>query len=562
MSTAASTEIEVIGARVAADRRPAVLIVDDSNANLTALEALLSALDVDVVRAASGDDALKQVLRRDFAVVLMDVQMPELDGFQTTALIRQRDRSRHTPIIFLTAIFKDEASAKQAYALGAVDYLTKPFDDEVLKAKVAALASHYRQADLVARQAEALRSKEQEAAREHAAREVAEAENRTKDEFLAILSHELRAPLNAILGWASLLKDEPNLSARAAKGVDAIVRNAHAQSRLVDDLLDASQLVAHTLTIESQPVDLAIVTQSAIATMQPAAGARRIRVDLDVAPGDYELSGDARRLEQLVCSLLSNAIKFSPADGVVTVELLRGGAGLQLRVKDAGVGISPELLPHVFEAFRQSDGSWTRRHGGLGLGLTMARHLAELHGGTVEAFSAGEGRGAVFVLTLPPAGLARVPVVQSNGASKAPDRAPAETIAEAPTPLAGLRILVVDDDADARELLAMLLTDAGATVATAASAREAVEHFENGAFEVLLSDLGMPDEDGLSLVKTIRRLDAKRGGSLVGIALSGYGSADDRQRSAQAGFDAHLTKPCDRRNLIASIARLTKRPLV
>ena len=558
MPAESSTEIEVSGASVETQRRPAVLVVDDNQANLIAIEALLSALDVEVVRATSGDDALKQMLCRDFAVVLMDVQMPQLDGFQTTAMIRQRERTRHTPIIFLTAIFKDEASAQKAYALGAIDYLTKPLDEAVLKAKVAALASHYRQADLIARQAEALRSKEQEARREHAAREAAESENRTKDEFLAILSHELRSPLNAILGWASLLKDEAGLSARAGKCVDAIVRSARAQATLVDDLIDVSQLVAHTMTIDSLPVDVADVTRNAVATMQSAAADRRIRLALDIAPGDHHALGDARRLEQLVCSLLSNAIKFSPSDSVVTIELFRGGAGLQLRVKDRGIGISAELLPHIFGAFRQRDGSWTRQHGGLGIGLTMARYLAELHGGSVDAFSAGDGHGAVFVLTLPPADQASLRS-RAEPASQPPADPRADAGADVPAPLADLRILVVDDDADTRDLLAMMLTDDGATVATAASAREAVARFEQGAFDVLLSDLGMPDEDGLSLVKTIRRLDGARGGALVAVALSGYGSAEDRERSAQAGFDAHLTKPCERRSLLAALARLTRR---
>ena len=558
MPATSSTEIEVSGASVETRPRPAVLLVDDVPANLTALGALLSALDVDVVHATSGDDALKQMLARDFAVVLMDVQMPDLDGFQTTALIRQRDRTRHTPIIFVTAIFKDEASAKRAYALGAVDFLTKPFDEDALKAKVAALTNQYRQADVIGRQAAALRSKEQEARREHEAREVAEAENRTKDEFLAILSHELRAPLNAVLGWAAVLKDEPNLSARVARGLDAIARNARAQAKLVDDLIDVSQLVAHTLAIEALPVDLAAVTQAAVSTMKAAALERRIRLDLDVAPGDYEVRGDARRLGQLVCSLLSNAIKFSPSDAVVSIELFRSGAGLQLRVKDTGIGISADLLPHVFGAFRQRDGSWTRRHGGLGIGLTMAHYLAELHGGSVEAFSAGNGHGAVFVLTLPPAAAANVRAPSGLASEAATGALPPADTAEA-TPLAGVRILIVDDDVDARDLLSMLLGDAGAVVATAASAREAIELFENGEFDVLLSDLGMPDEDGLSLVKTIRRLDARRGGALVAVALSGYGSAADRQRSAQAGFDAHLTKPCERATLIASVARLTNR---
>jgi signal transduction histidine kinase len=485
--------------------------------------------------------------------------MPGLDGFQTTALIRQRDRTRHTPIIFVTAIFTDDVSAKRAYALGALDYIKKPFDEEVLRAKVAALTSHYRQADLIRRQADALREKDSEAKREHQAREAAETANRTKDEFLALVSHELRAPLNAIIGWASLLRDEPGLSGRAAKGIEAIARSADTQSKLVDDLIDVSQMIAGTLTIEASPVDLGSVTRSAIASMRSIAVERRIRIDVDVAPGPYWMHGDVRRLEQLVCSLLSNAIKFSADGAPVTVELFRSGAGLQLRVKDKGIGIPDDVLPHVFDPFRRSDNSWTRRHNGLGIGLTMARHIAELHGGIVEAFSAGDGLGAVFVLTLPPSD-EPAPTTQANAPRPSPTGALAAVQpGVAAKPLTGLRVLVVDDDSDLRDLIGMILIDAGAFVSTAGSAREALSLFERDSFDVLLSDLGMPEQDGLSLMRSIRALDAARGGSLVAVAISGYGSATDRKLSADAGFDAHFTKPCESRKLIESLLRLTAR---
>jgi signal transduction histidine kinase len=536
--------------------RPAVLVVDDNQANLTAMEAVLASLDVDVTKAASGEDALKHLLQQDFAVVLMDIQMPGLDGFETTELIRQRDRTRHTPIIFVTAIFTDDHSAQRAYALGALDFIRKPFDETVLRAKVSALVGHYRQVALIELQAEALRAKQRETDREHAAREAAEAANRAKDDFLAVLSHELRAPLNSILGWSSHLQSQPDLPPKALKGIETIARSAQAQSKIIDDLLDVSQIVAGKLQLEPAAVDLQSVTQSALASMLPAAMARRIRFDLTVDPGSYATAGDARRLEQLVGYLLSNAVKFSDEGATVGVMLLRSETGFRLRVKDAGAGIGPEFLPHLFDRFRQKDGSRTRRYGGLGIGLAVARHLAELHGGSLEAFSAGVGTGAEFVLTLPAgdphgAGVASAPTERSA-------TAPSATVTAGTTPLVGLRLLVVDDDEDMRILSETILQEAGATVVTAASAAEALAAFEREPFDVLVSDLGMPDQDGLTLVRAIRAFDQQRGDAVVAVAVSGYGSAEDRAQSRAAGFQAHLVKPFEPDQLISLIARLAR----
>jgi len=531
--------------------RPAILVVDDNHANLVAMEALLSSLDLEVARAPSGEEALRQLLERDFAVVLMDVQMPGLDGFETTHLIRQRDRTRYTPIIFVTAIFTDAGSAHKAYALGAVDFVTKPFDEAILKAKVAALVGHYQQQALIESQAEALREKQREADREHAAREAAEEANRAKDEFLAMLSHELRAPLNTILGWASRLEREPDVPPKLAKAIDAIARSARAQSRLIDDLLDVSQLVAQKLTIEREPVDLRTVIDGALSALQAIAADKGVRVTVAVADDRFSTLGDARRLEQVAAHLLSNAIKFSEPGGEVRVELSRCGTQLRLRVADAGLGISAEFLPHVFDRFRQHDGGKTRRHGGLGIGLTVARELVELHGGTIRAHSEGVGRGTELVVMLPAA--------DGDGVPRSDDepRPPANLKVATATTLAPLRILVIDDDADARDLLATLLEEVGASVATAGSAAEAFATFRDGAFDMLVSDLGMPDEDGLSLLRKVRALEAERGdGRAVAVALSGYGSASDVAQSRTAGFAAHVVKPFEAVNLIALLARL------
>ena len=488
--------------------RPAVLVVDDNRANLMAMAALLSTLDLDVTVASSGEEALRALLQRKFVVVLMDVQMPGLDGFRTTELIRQRDRTRHTPIIFVTAIFTDDASAKKAYALGALDFITKPFDEAILKAKVAALVEQYRQLDVIERQARALHAKQREADRANAAREAAEAANRAKDDFLAMLSHELRAPLNSVLGCASLLERDPQLPATALKTAQTISRAARAQSKLIDELLDVSAIVAGKLTIEPALVDARTIVQSAIASMSAAASQKNLRVDLRVGDGSLLTLGDGKRLEQLVCHLLSNAIKFSRDGNPVAVELARQDHELRLRVKDVGEGISAEVLPHVFERFRQADSGRTRRQGGLGIGLTLARSLAELHGGALEAFSGGVGAGAEFVLRLQATDddEAALPLAAAGARDPNPTPEPAKA-----QPLDGLQLLVVDDDEDAREILAEMLRCAGGEVTTAASAADGVAAFAAGRFEVLVSDLGMPGEDGLTLLKRIRALDAERG---------------------------------------------------
>lgn len=541
------------GAPCAACPRPAVLVVDDNHANLVAMEALLSSLDLEVARAPSGEEALKQLLERDFAVVLMDVQMPGLDGFQTTQLIRQRDRTRFTPIIFVTAIFTDPSSARRAYELGALDFVTKPFDEAILRAKVAALVGQQRQAALIEEQAAQLRRQQLDTDREHAARAAAEAANRTKDEFLAMLSHELRAPLNTILGWASRLELEPDVPPRLSKAIEAIARSARAQSRVIDDLLDVTQLLAHTLTIEREPVELARAVEAAATAMQPAAADKQVRLAVALDPGRSSILGDARRLEQVVAHLLSNAIKFSDPGGTVRVALGRRGSQLELRVADEGIGISREFLPHVFERFRQHDATKTRRRGGLGIGLTVAHQLIELHGGTIRAHSDGPGRGAELVVSLP---------AHDGAAHDAGDGEPLEVtnVKVAPTTLAGLELLVVDDDADARELLATLLSEVGASVTTAGSAAEALLAFGARRFDLLVSDLGMPDEDGISLLRSIRAVEAERGGAVIAVAVSGYGSAEDVASSRRAGFAAHVVKPFESSALIALLARLRPTP--
>ncbi len=556
------TDHAALAAAGVVGRRPAVLLVDDNPANLLALKALLDLADVELTTASSGTEALAHLLARDFAVVLMDVQMPELDGFMTTELIRKRDRTRETPIIFVTAIFTDRESATRAYSLGALDYLTKPLDETALRAKVAALVASYRRSDTIARQAEALRQKQLEADRAHAARQAAEDASRAKDEFLAMMSHELRTPLNAILGWAALLEQEQQLEPRLSRVAQTIARNARVQSRIIDDLLDLSAIAANQLKISTGVNDLRSVAQSAIATLQPLAMQRSIRLDFNFDAQNHVTICDAIRIEQVLLNIISNAIKFSRDGEGVQIDLERRDQ-LQLTVKDSGVGIAGDLLPFVFDRFRQGDGSRTRQYGGMGIGLALARGLVEQHGGTLEAFSAGPDKGATFVVRLPTRHEEVAAALQAPATRQAHASVPhAERLsASAPQtdgdPLRGLRVLLVDDEEDARELLAAVLVSAGADVTAAASAGDALTVFAATPFDVLISDLGMPREDGLSLIRRARAFESHSGrGAAIAIAVSGYGSVDDREQAAAAGFQAHMTKPFEPAALIALIKDL------
>lgn len=481
--------------------RPALLLVDDNQANLVALRAVLESLDVDIVEATSGDEALEQLLRREFAVVLMDV--------------------------------------------------TKPSDQQIVKARVAAFVGAGRQERLLRRQAEALHAKEREAAREHAAREAAEAASRAKDDFLAMVSHELRAPLNAILGWSVMVEASHELPATLLKPVQTIARNARVQSQLIDDLLDVSRMVAGKLRVTPALIDFRAVVEAAIAAMRGQAAQAQLTLELEVAAGAYVIAGDRTRLEQVITNVVSNAIKFSRGDGRIEVRLERRDETVRLSVADDGIGIAPAFLPHVFERFRQAEVGTARQRGGLGIGLTLARSLVQLHRGAIEAQSRGEGQGATFTIELP--------ALAATSVESAPIAPPAAELVAAPGVLEGLRVLVVDDDRDARELLAAVLSAAGATIVTAGSAAEAFAAVETTRFDAMTSDLGMPGEDGLSLMTRIRATARDRAAPLVAIAISGYGSAQDREQSERAGFGAHVVKPSEPSVIVALLARLTGR---
>ncbi|HEX8338399.1 MAG TPA: response regulator [Pyrinomonadaceae bacterium] len=723
-----------------------ILLVDDNEGNLLALEAILAAPDRNLVRASSGDEALRYLLDHDSAVILLDVYMPGIDGLETAALIRGRERSRDIPIIFLTADNAGGALLSKGYSLGAVDYILKPVEPAILRSKVAVFVELFKKTEEVKRQAALLREKnveledanlrrlsmlielgqrlaaerdpeqvlrmfchaardivgarlaavgmfeedgrtlrhshvsghdaaagggvietgnellgpllagrhpvrlclrdgersagvpwrgtpatsflgapilspsggsgwlyltdkldaeefseaderlaatltaqaavayenarlyteaqrhaaelqqevaerkqaEQERARllvrEQAARAEAEAANRAKDEFLATLSHELRTPLTAILGWARLLRSG-NLPEGAVGGaVETIERNAKAQAQLIDELLDVSRIVTGKLHLDTRPVEIGPVIEAAVESVRPAARAKKIRLEVELEPLGGTLLGDAGRLQQVAWNLLSNAVKFTPEGGRVGVLLRRAGPDAEVRVEDTGQGIGADFLPHVFDRFRQADGSTTRQYGGLGLGLAIARHLVELHGGAISADSEGEGRGSSFTVRLP---LAAPPVTAE------PEHAPGDDVSPParPAALKGLRVLVVEDEADTRELIAFALTGAGAEVKTAARAQEAHDTLEGWTPDVLVSDIGMPDIDGYAFIGEVRRREADSGGRLPAVALTAYASVEDRRRAISAGFQTHLAKPLDPAEIVAVVARLAGRGL-
>jgi signal transduction histidine kinase len=403
--------------------------VDDLPEKRLAYGATLEGLDAEVVMAGSGEEALRRVLEGEFAVILLDVNMPGMDGLETAELLRQHRNGRHTPIILVTA-YADDVQSARGYELGVVDYIQVPVVVPVMRAKVGvfldlfltraalARANQDLESRVAERTAELLLSnerlraeieerlraeneREELLARERLLRGHAEELSRLKDQFLATMSHELRTPLNAIFGWITLLRTGRLDEATEARALETIERNARAQKRLVEDLLDVSRIVTGKLGLELADVEPPRVIQAAIATMQPAAEAKEVRIVPLLGDVTAVVRGDPARLQQVVCNLLSNAIKFTAPGGRVDVELATSGDQVQITVADTGQGIKPEFLPHVFERFRQEDGSISRRHGGLGLGLAIVSHLVELHSGTVEAQSDGEGCGARFVVRLP-----------------------------------------------------------------------------------------------------------------------------------------------------------------
>jgi PAS domain S-box-containing protein len=398
-------------------------------------------------------------------------------------------------------------------------------------------------------------------AREQYLRAEAEAANRLKDEFLATLSHELRTPLTSVLGWAKLLRSEQLDQKTTARAIEAIVRNAEAQTRLVNDLLDVSRIITGKLRLSVEPVELMSVVEAAAESVRPAAQARGVRLSVRLDPRVGAVTGDADRLQQVVWNLLSNAVKFTPGGGQVDVTLARSNGHAEIKVSDTGQGIRPDFLPYVFDRFRQADQQITREHGGLGLGLSIVRHIVELHGGTIRAESEGEGRGATFTVNLP---LSTVPEAGATDGGRsrenlAPAAAQPATAASPAAPLAGLSVLLAEDDEDSLTFLSAVLEGAGARVARARSAAEGFEKLKLLRPDLLVSDIGMAGEDGYEFLRRVRALAPAEGGQTPAVALTAYARPEDRELAAKAGYQAHIAKPVEPSLLIARLAQLAGR---
>jgi len=519
-----------------------ILLVDDDEVDRLAVRRLLrqAGIQAEVEERTDRAGALAAVEGQAFDCALLDYRLPGTDG---VSLLRDlRDSGVGLPVVALTGQ-GDEEVAVELMKAGAADYLNKnTLTSERLERSLRyALALH---------RAEEGRRRLLE--REQRARLQAQAANRAKDEFLATLSHELRTPLNAILGWAQLLAGGQLDEATARRAVEIIERNTRLQAQLIDDLLDISRIVTGKLRLELRAVTVRSIVEAAVESAQPVAHAKGVALlrEFDSAPD--AILCDPSRMQQVIWNLLSNAIKFTPEGGHVSLSVERRGATIVLTVSDTGAGIEREFLPHVFDRFRQQDPASTRKHGGLGLGLSIVRHLVELHGGSIEAVSEGKGRGATFIVTVP---VAPVPVDQADGSDA--QRARAGSLADLPS-LEGVRVLVVDNEADARELVSAILESCGAEVTAVESAAEALKEISRNRPDVLLSDIAMPGEDGYTLIRKVRQLNPSDL-LLPAAALTAYATTGDRAQALAAGYQAHLTKPIEPSELVTVVDSLARR---
>ena len=395
-------------------------------------------------------------------------------------------------------------------------------------------------------------------AREKEAREQAEVASRAKDEFLGLLSHELRTPLNSILGWTRILSSHHLDEAAAEQALETIDRNAKLQARLIDDMLDVSRIISGKLRLDAQPVDLTTVINAAVETLRPAAEAKHIHMNVALDFGTGTVLGDPVRLQQVVWNLVSNAVKFVPREGSVRVALRRIESQVEILVMDNGPGIDEDFLPFVFDRFRQADSTANKRFAGLGLGLSIVRHLVELHGGTVEASNGGEGEGAIFSVKLPVMALSRSVEQMMASSNRASTNSNAHLAFDHPPDLSGVKVLAVDDELDARMLLEALFKQCGAEIRTCSSVAETLEALEEYDPDVLVSDIGLPGEDGYSLIRKVRELEKETGQRLPAVALTAFARTEDRVQALTAGYNMHVPKPVEPAELALVIASLVK----
>jgi len=483
------------------------LLVDDLESNLVALEGLLRRDGLELLKARSGAEALELLLVHDVALALLDVQMAGMDGFELAELMRGTARTRHVPIIFLTAGAIDQQRRFRGYEAGAVDFIFKPIEPHILQSKAGIFFE-------LALQREALRQSAEEA----------QAANRAKDDFLAALSHELRTPLTPVLMAAAALETDLSLADDVREQLGMMRRNIELEARLIDDLLDITRISRGKLTIAPVAVDIHQLLRHTAEIVHSEGMDKQVRLHFVLDASHHHALADPTRLQQVFWNLIKNALKFTSAGGSVTVRTQNEPPGhIAISVADTGIGISPAALPHIFQAFEQGDVAGQHRYGGLGLGLAISHAIVEAHSGAIRADSAGLGCGATFTVTLE----TTEETAQAVGEAS-----------EAPAFSRALRLLIVDDHEPTRTVLSRLLTRSGHQVSVTASMQEARETFVAQPFDVVISDLGLPDGSGLDLMRELQRLRP-----VAGIALSGYGMEEDLRRTRDAGFFAHLVKP-------------------
>ena len=531
--------------------QPKILVVNDDANSLFALTSLLGLWaeqeSYEVLSARTGQEALRQVLLHDFAVILLDVNMPGMDGFETAEAIHARARSADIPIIFITAFLADELDRLKAYQHGAVDFLFTPVIPQILYAKISVFVALASKNEELKKQARELSSRSAELTasnkrlrREIEERQVAERENHAKDEFLAMLGHELRNPLSAISSAAALI-GLPGVSVDGVQRAKKIIeRQSQHLGRIVDDLLDLSRAMSGKILLDRAPVDLAALVAGTLETFRATGRSNGYDLAHDLAGGWVE--GDATRLEQIASNLIDNALKYTPSGGRIEVRTWAENGEVVLSVRDNGVGIAAELLPHVFDVFVQGSSTLDRSQGGLGIGLSLVRRLAELHGGDIEADSKGPGAGSVFILRLP---RIEAPVPLAAAAPPAADGKPT--------------LLLIEDNEDGREMMTMMLGCYGYQVRAAEDGLRGLDAVREFRPDLALVDIGLPGIDGYEVARRLRADPDTRHIKLV--ALTGYGLAEDLARVMAAGFDRHLVKPVGIEQLMETIASCMREPL-
>ncbi|MFO0858957.1 MAG: response regulator [Phycisphaerales bacterium] len=534
--------------------RALILNVDDHQAARYAKTRILESAGYEVLEADTGAKALRLSRDRKPCIALIDVKLPDMSGLEVCRQIKSNPELSSILVIQNSASFVAPEDKVRGLEGGADTYLTAPIEPAVLIATVAAMLR-------LAQAEQALRAKEERLKElvqsERAAKQRAERADRLKDEFVTTLSHELRNPLTAITGWVSMLRSSRPDAQTLAQGLDVIERGCTAQRKLIEDILDISRIISGKLSLDVQEVHLDAVAQAVVSSLQMAANAKDIRLEFAKPKVPCRIYGDAARLQQILWNLLSNAIKFTPSRGTIHLELRSGDDRTQIRVTDSGVGIEPEFLPHVFERFRQADSSTTRRFGGLGLGLSIVKSLVELHGGEISVTSPGKGQGSTFVVDLP---RGRLPALRSEPRPASPSPFEQEPAEPAPSTsnarVEGARVLILEDNADAADLIARVFTSAGAEVLVASSVQEAILLLGEFRADIVLSDVGMPEEDGFGFIRRVRAMGTASGEHLLVVALTAMARPEDRTLLLASGFDLHVAKPVIPSELVAQVAVL------